>query len=484
MLSSIRKFSKTFTAKIFVAIIALPFIFWGMGPLFVSGKKNVLLEINDNKTNAEEFIAYIRKINLNKDEVKRIGKSKIFDQILTNYIGDKIIGIETEKKGIQLTDRALKNILINDKDFLKDGKFSRTRYEKFLLKNRYAAPIYERSIANIELKGQLLAYYGGGIKLPKFIINDSYKRENQIKEIDFIDLNKIYSKNTPSEEDIKSFYEKNKSLFKEKFKTFKYLELTPEILTEKKDFDEDYFKKLDGIENDILDGKTFDSIVSRNKQKVINIEFVNSRKSNQDGVLLEKINDTLLKKIFSIENKNKPEFINFDNNYYVAEVLDEKDMVLTLKDQELKKTIIAQLKINFIIKENAKLLEKIRNKKFHEKEMLQLSKKNNVTINKAKINNIKDTSKFSPNLLKTIYKFNSGQIFVLSDDLLKKNYLVRITKEKDPKIDPNSDIYKQYVAKANAEYISKVYKSYDNYINANYKIDVNNRVLERLKNSF
>ncbi|MBO6486362.1 MAG: hypothetical protein HVK37_01455, partial [Pelagibacteraceae bacterium] len=106
------------------------------------------------------------------------------------------------------------------------------------------------------------------------------------------------------------------------------------------------------------------------------------------------------------------------------------------------------------------------------------------TINKAKINNIKDTSKFSPNLLKTIYKFNSGQIFVLSDGLLKKNYLVRITKEKDPKIDPNSDIYKQYVAKANAEYISKVYKSYDSYINAKYKIDVNNKVLERLKNSF
>jgi len=245
MLSSIRKFSKTFAAKIFIAIIALPFVFWGMGPIFSSGKKNVLLEINDNKINSEEFIAYIQKINLNRDEVERIGKSKIFDQILTNYISEKIIAIETEKKGIQLTDRALKNILINDKYFLKDGKFSRTKYEKFLLKNRYAAPIYERSVANVELKGQLLTYYGGGIKLPKFIINDSYKRENQIKEIDFIDLNKIYSKNTPSEEDVKNFYEKNKGLFKEKFKTFKYLELIPEILTEKKDFDEDYFKKLD-----------------------------------------------------------------------------------------------------------------------------------------------------------------------------------------------------------------------------------------------
>ena len=38
--------------------------------------------------------------------------------------------------------------------------------------------------------------------------------------------------------------------------------------------------------------------------------------------------------------------------------------------------------------------------------------------------------------------------------------------------------------KANAEYISKIYKSYDKYINANYEIEINQKVLERLKNSF
>ena len=86
MLSSIRKFTKTFTAKIFIAIIALPFVFWGMGPIFSSGKKNVLLEINDNKINSEEFIAYIRKINLNRDEVERIGKSKISFSIPSSFL--------------------------------------------------------------------------------------------------------------------------------------------------------------------------------------------------------------------------------------------------------------------------------------------------------------------------------------------------------------------------------------------------------------
>ena len=46
MLGSIRKFSKTFMAKIFIAIIALPFILWGMGDIFSSGKQNIIAEIN------------------------------------------------------------------------------------------------------------------------------------------------------------------------------------------------------------------------------------------------------------------------------------------------------------------------------------------------------------------------------------------------------------------------------------------------------
>ena len=60
MLGSIRNFSKSFLAKIFVAIIALPFVLWGMGDVFTSGKQNVLVEINDEKISSKEFITYIQ----------------------------------------------------------------------------------------------------------------------------------------------------------------------------------------------------------------------------------------------------------------------------------------------------------------------------------------------------------------------------------------------------------------------------------------
>ena len=219
MLSSIRKFSKSFVAKIFVAIIALPFLLWGMGDIFRSGKQNVLVEINNKeKISAKEFVSYIQKINLSSDEIKRVGKSKILDQILTNYISEKIISLETERKELKLSDQGLMKILLNDKNFLKDGKFSETKYEKFMLASGFSKPIYEKRIRDMELKGQLLTFYSGGIKLPNFIVNEVYKKNNSIKLIEYINLNKIYSEKTIEEKSIKDFYEKNKKFFKKKFK--------------------------------------------------------------------------------------------------------------------------------------------------------------------------------------------------------------------------------------------------------------------------
>ena len=124
------------------------------------------------------------------------------------------------------------------------------------------------------------------------------------------------------------------------------------------------------------------------------------------------------------------------------------------------------------------------NKKFNKKEMLELSQKNNVPIDKIKINGINDDEKFPPKLLAEIYSHNAGEIFLLSDNIVQDNFLVRIEKDTNPKINKKSEEYKGYLKKANAEYISKVYKSYDKYINANYKIDINQKVFERLKNSF
>ena len=273
-------------------------------------------------------------------------------------------------------------------------------------------------------------------------------------------------------------------MFNERFISFRYLELLPKYLTDKKTFDEDYFKKLDELENEIIDGKTFDAIITGNEKFVKKINLVNSRKVSKDGKEIEEINSKLFSKIFIIKEKNTPQFINLDDKYYVVEIIEDKNLNLTLNDKSLKDTIIAQLKIRYKIDQNKILLEKINNKKLNNIEIAKLSQDNNVPLTKVKINGINDTINFDKDLVKKIYSQNSNEIFVLSDGFLRKNFLVKILKNTDPQINPNSEDYKKYIEKANTEYISKIYKSYDKYINENYEIDLNEKVVERLKNSF
>ena len=483
MLGSIRKFSKTFMAKIFIAIIALPFILWGMGDIFRSGKQNIIAEINDEKISSKEFISYIQKIELSKEQVENFGKSQILENILSNYLSEKIIEIESKKKGIVLTDKSLKNIIISDKSFQKDDKFLRVEYEKFLLKNGYSAPTYEKYIKELEVKAQLLNLYSGGIRLPKFIIEDLFNKDNHLKKINYINLSNIYSKKVISEQEIEKFYNENKELFKEKFISFKYMELKPEILTKNKNYNELFYEKIDQLENQILDGNSFDEITFENKKNVRRVEMVNIRKTKKDGSSIKNLNDDLFNKIFTISEKNIPQFLNLKNNFYIIEVTDQQNILLTLKDENLKKTIKAQIEIMYKITENKKIIDSIENKKFTKKNMTKLASENNIEIKVANINGINDDKTLSKDMVQKIYNHSENDIFLITDSLFEKNYLVNIEKDIQPNNIDNDSIEK-YTNKAKSDYVSDIYKSYDKFVNTKYKININEKVLERLKNSF
>ena len=158
MLSSIGKFSKSLSIKVLVGIIILPFIFWGMGDIFRGGNQNIIATIDSEKISTQEFFNYLNRLNLTEKEKKELNKTGLLERILSEYIGKKIVDLEIKYFGITLSDSSLKDIIINDKTFFKDEKFSRTEYEKFLLKNGLNAPGFEQNISEQEKKRQLLSF--------------------------------------------------------------------------------------------------------------------------------------------------------------------------------------------------------------------------------------------------------------------------------------------------------------------------------------
>ena len=71
----------------------------------------------------------------------------------------------------------------NNESFKKDKKFSRTKYEKFLLSSNLTAFQFEQGLTENEIKDQLLKFISGGIKSPEFLINRQYDLKNQIRNI-------------------------------------------------------------------------------------------------------------------------------------------------------------------------------------------------------------------------------------------------------------------------------------------------------------
>ena len=203
MATSIGKLSKSFFVKLLVGIIILPFVFWGMGDVFRGGNQNVIATIDSKKVSTQEFVNYVNRLNLNEEQIKNLPKTDLIEQILSEYIGRKVMALEIEKIGIAVSDNALRDIIKNDKLFFKDEKFSRTEYEKFLIKSGITAPQFEANIVEQEKRRQFLSSLAGGIVVPEILIEKEFKKENQTKTIEYIDLDKYHSKNKPSSEDLK-----------------------------------------------------------------------------------------------------------------------------------------------------------------------------------------------------------------------------------------------------------------------------------------
>ena len=215
MLTSIKKTTKSVLAKILIAIIILPFLFWGMGDVFRTGNQNVVVTIDSEKVSAQNFVEYVKRLNLSEQQRSNINNTDLLDKILSDYVGKKIIALEIIDQGVSLSSRSLKEIIITDDTFKKDNKFSRTKYEKFLLESGISAPVFEQNILAQEKKRQLLTFLSEGVNLPEFMVEQEYANENQIKIIQYLELDSLYKNYTVPIEEIKKTYESNKKLFYE-----------------------------------------------------------------------------------------------------------------------------------------------------------------------------------------------------------------------------------------------------------------------------
>jgi peptidyl-prolyl cis-trans isomerase D len=157
MLSSLRKFSETVVAKIFIALIALSFVFWGINDFFRSSYSNSVAEIDGEEISFNQFVSEFNKIirNNNIQSEKIAINNNIHILAVSNIISEKLLKIHTKKLGVIIDDTIIAIEIKNSNEFKDKDIFSRTKYEKFLLERNINSKIIEEQI-NKNLKKKII----------------------------------------------------------------------------------------------------------------------------------------------------------------------------------------------------------------------------------------------------------------------------------------------------------------------------------------
>lgn len=482
MLTSIKKATSSFFTKVLIGLIILPFVFWGMGDVFRTGNQNVLVNIDAEKIGVQNFVNYLSQLNLTDEQRKNLSKTDLLDRILSDYIGKKIIAMEIETGGVKLSNNSLKEIITSDETFKKDNQFSRTEYEKFLLENRMSPTMFEQNISEQEKKRQLLTYLSEGINLPNFLINKEFQNENQNKTIQYLELDDLYKNKKFTDEEIKKIYDENKQFLVREFKKINFVELLPSNLTGQAEYNEAYFKRIDEIENGILDGKKVNDFAQEFNLSLKTINETDRNKKNKSGQDIIKLEDGLFERIFNVE-ANKASLINLNNKYFLSEVESINQITRNLEDEEIRDAITSQLKIKYIAESNIKIVKQLSEGKFKKEQFNNFSKENNISIKNTTLKNLEDETIFNKDIIREIFKVKDNELQLITDSTLTKNYIIYSVKTEFPPFDKNNKKFTEYETKAKLGFSNQIYGTFDAAVNERYDVKINEKVLTRIKNT-
>ena len=481
MISALRKFSSSVYAKIFLIIVAIPFIFWGMGPVFTGGNINTIVKIGNKKIQTEEFVQFVK---YNASAEKKLDKN-IINKLLLNFIGEKLIVLEIKDLNIQLSDSALSEIIKNEKIFQRNNEFSRAEYEKFLVTNSLNANTLENNILNEEKKRQLMFLIGGGVMPSNFLINKTYNQLNQSRELQLINLNEIFKKKIKvTDDEINKYYNENKKNYENIYKTIEYLEINPKNLIGQDDFSDLFFQKIDEIDNFILENKTFEFILNNFNLKSSKTITFDKYGKDKNFKKIETFSLKLINTIFNNDTGENVILLEEKDKYYIAEIEKTENLLKKITDEAVKKDIILNLekaaKGNLILD----FIKKINLKNFNKNDFNNLASEENVLVSNVKVLNKNDTKILKKEIINQIYKFPSKKVIFASDENLSDNYLIYIDKINNVTIAKESEEYTKYTKLTEAKIKNNLFNAYDIYLRKKYEIDINYKALDTIENYF
>ena len=472
MIKTLKNFGgKKLGGVILIAVIVIAFGFGGFGGGFSTNNQNNIAKINKTNVTTQDFMNYLNVSNISQQAIRENLDKNIIEELLSGLISTTLIDLEVEDFDLSITELTVLKKIKENKNFQNENNiFQRTKYEKFLLSNNMSAPMFELQLKNRELQKHLFDLIGAGTITPEFLIKKKFEEQNKTIDVEYLAMSNQYKeKDNYSKEEIEKFVEENKDQLKREYIDFKYAVLNPKNLIGLEEFNQDFFDEIDIIENKISKGDTFETILENIKVNVIEINKYTSSST-------KKINED---RIYSKRSSNL-DIIENGDNFLLFSIVNKYDLGPDLSDEVTKDEITELVFQKGKFDLNRSFLEKIQKKEFDNEKFNEMSANN---LEYASLNSINDNNTFEANSVKILYSLPVNS-FTLVNDKDNKIYLVKIVNVKDNSYNETDEDYLKFVQKQNTENRKSILQSYDRLLNNKYKVQLNQKTIDRVKNYF
>jgi peptidyl-prolyl cis-trans isomerase D len=151
MFKFLRKGATSLLAKIFLAVITIVFVFWGIGT-FTAGRRDLVAEVNGIPITLREFREFynfqlfqLRQTfgELSQEDLKKLNFK---EQILQSIAQAKLLEKKAEEMGIKITPLEIGYAISRIPSFQVNGKFNPTKYKLVLREIGITSEFFEKLI--------------------------------------------------------------------------------------------------------------------------------------------------------------------------------------------------------------------------------------------------------------------------------------------------------------------------------------------------
>lgn len=188
MFEFLRKGASSIFAKIFLAIIIIVFVFWGIGS-FTDYRKDIVAEVNRDKITLAQYQEYYNfkysqlKQTLGDISQDDLQKMKFKDSVLEELVELKLLEQMAERYGVKVTEEELKYAITHTPAFQERGAFSQTKYQNFLRSLNLTQRTFEGLIRADLLRQKLFNLLSAPIIVSNSEVANFYSFFNQNLEI-------------------------------------------------------------------------------------------------------------------------------------------------------------------------------------------------------------------------------------------------------------------------------------------------------------